>query len=110
MEIKITADEGWEAAVLVTDDNKRYRHVQAHTRGTSQALALAGAEWVLDALAKGREALVRVSPEAQTSVVFDTKEPIYSGFVRFSFSTEPGQWQVLAMPLAQTNPLSLGNA
>jgi hypothetical protein len=66
--------------------------VYCTTMGDTKALAFEGAEHVLNALAFGRTAAIRVRPEASSDTDFDTKETHHKGIVRFIYRLDAGEW------------------
>ena len=82
---------GWIADVWMTSTDTA-TNVTCNTWGDTKECALNGAKWVLDMFAKGRLAFIRTEPEANSEMDFDTKMTKHSGFTRFSFATEPGEW------------------
>ena len=51
-----------------------------------------GAEYILETFAKGRAAVIRAKPEAMSERDWDTQLMRHSGYVRFSYRLEPGEW------------------
>lgn len=88
---KIYSD-GWVATVFVSPPHDGFYPVYCRTSGDTQEKALEAAQYVLEAFALGREAFIRVKPEAHSDTDFDTKETYHRGFVRFSYKLEPGCW------------------
>lgn len=84
----------WVAAVSVSPniDEHGFVHAYARTSGTSEAEARSAAQYVLWALGFGRETFIRTRPEANSETDFRTKITRHSGFVRFSFKLERGEW------------------
>ena len=68
------------------------RNVEARVDGDSMGEAIAGAEYIMNALAKGKLAYIRVWPEADKWLDFDANRIDYRGYVRFSVSTREGEW------------------
>lgn len=93
MEVRISEDD-WCAELICSPQSHMagFMHCTAKVVGRTEAHALDGAKAVLDLFAKGREAFVRVAPEASTERDFDTKEVRYRGYVRFSVKLEAGEW------------------
>lgn len=90
----------WSAVVLVSDSpqpNDIY-HVMVKTLGETKEAALIGTQFVRDVFAKGRTAFMRVNPEADSDTDFDTRITRHTGFARFSFKIEAGEWQVVTDP------------
>jgi hypothetical protein len=85
---------GWTAKVLESENPSPdgMRHIYATIDGDSAALALFGAEHILNVYAKGRVAFIRVMPEVGVDRRFDSQIVRYLGFVRFSYRLEPGEW------------------
>jgi hypothetical protein len=91
--IKIHSDN-WVATVLsLSHPSEGFFHIYATTIGETKEDAFAGAEYVLNAFAFGRLALIRAKPEANSETDFDTKLTRHKGFVRFSYRLEAGEWQ-----------------
>lgn len=84
---------GWVATIVTGESFDGFYPVYVMTVGNTKEMALAGAVHVLNALAFGREALIRCEPEAFSEMDFDTKITNHGGFVRFSYKLEPGVWQ-----------------
>jgi hypothetical protein len=95
MEMRIAEDK-WTAEILFSPASalSAFMHCTARVKASTNDDALAGAQCVLDLFAKGRKTYLRVLPEANKETDFDTKETKIEGFVRFSFSLEPGEWMV----------------
>ena len=93
MKITIQA-HNWSAEVLHTDEHHpaEMMHVEVRTRAVSKEAALAAAVAVRDMFAKGRVAFIRVEPESESYVDFDTRPPVHIGYARFSYLPEPGDW------------------
>ncbi len=51
---------------------------------------------VLHGFADGRKAFIRRSPETRTETDWESRAVIHHGGVRFSFRTEPGDWEYSA--------------
>lgn len=51
------------------------------------------AEMVLNGFAGGKLTVIRAAPEAISETDFDTKETRHRGYVRFTFSDQPGEWR-----------------
>ncbi len=83
---------GWSAIAYVNEQPDGMLTAECHTKGDSQAEALFGANYVLNMLAKGRFAVVRIKPEAASEKDFDTRLTRYHGYVRFHYKLEPGEW------------------
>jgi hypothetical protein len=87
----------WTAVVEIVSGSsdgpvKIGRNVSGKVEADSEAEALEGAKFVLNSIATGKFAHIRCRPEADTWEIFDTKETIYRGYVRFSVFDEPGEW------------------
>jgi hypothetical protein len=94
MEVRF-ADDKWTAVVWLSPpriEMPGFIHCQAHVEAKTNDDALSGAQYVLNLFAQGRKTFVRVPPEANRETNFDTKEDRIQGYVRFSFSLEPGEW------------------
>ena len=106
VEINCTA----EVIFSPPSEMREYMHATAMVDGKPAEDALTGARIVLDLFAKGRNAFIRVQPEAASDTNFDTKETKHLGYVRFSFRLEAGHWNQAApsesLSLLQTPPLT----
>lgn len=72
-----------------------FYHVSCHTRGDSHDKATGIAMLVLNSLAGGKKAYIRVFPsESVSRTDYDTKITKYSSYARFSFSNEEGEWEI----------------
>lgn len=85
----------WRARVLIKPVDG-WTHIEASIIADDTGCAKAGINWVLNNFAFGREAVIRVE-ETDTHYNFDNgiKEPIYKGYVRFSYKLELGTWRRL---------------
>lgn len=87
--------EGWTARCFISKPDLAediMTNANVHTLGQDAERALYGAKHVLDLLAAGRLAYIRVKPEVQNDRRFDTQENLHRGYVRFSFTLTPGEW------------------
>ena len=91
MHIKVV-DTDWSAEAFLGELYSGYRSTEVMTTGNSEQAVLEAAQTVLEIFCKGRSTVIRVYPEADTYTDFDTKETKCGGYVRFSFSLEPGDW------------------
>src|ERR1700675_3131157 len=93
MEIRI-AEDRWTAEILFSPQSEidKLMHCSVIVVAKSQDDALAGAQYVLDLFAKGRDAWIRTVPEVVQETCFDTKETQIRGFVRSSFALKAGDW------------------
>ncbi len=84
----------WRAHISMHCDDVEPRifYVECHTLASSVDEAKSGAEFVLDAMASGKSAFIRVAPEADEYRQFDTGTTDYKGYVRFSYVNSPGEW------------------
>lgn len=83
---------GWVATILTNFPIDGWTHVYCTSIGESRGQALEACEWVLNSLAMGREAFIRVKPESSSDLDFDTKINHHRGIVRFSFKLTAGGW------------------
>jgi hypothetical protein len=90
--LKIYAND-WVATILCGGLDNGFQHIVCNTVGSSQAKALEAAEYVIKAFAAGRKAFIRAKPAARSETDFETREIRHEGYVRFSYSLEPGEWQ-----------------
>lgn len=93
----IVHSQGWTAKILESESPTPdgFWHVYATIDGDSAALALVGTEHILNVYAKGRMAFIRAMPEVGTDRSFDSQITRYTGFVRFSYKLESGEWTYL---------------
>ncbi len=89
-------EDRWQAEVLFSPASalSGVMHCTARVKAQTNDDALTGGQCVLDLFARGRKTFLRVLPEANREVNFETKESKIEGFVRFSFSLEPGEWMI----------------
>jgi hypothetical protein len=85
-----------------------WHHVNCPVHADSVAEAQAGAEFMLNALAGGKLAIIRSAPSAEECKEFDTKAVTYEGHVRFSFRDEPGKWKYPDPSIETAQFLGLG--
>lgn len=99
---KIVADR-WSATVLTGADIDGWRQVYCTTVGDTQGHALEAAEYVLNTLAAGRAAYIRVAPESASDLDFDSKITRHTGITRFHYRLDAGEWKdadpVMTIPL-----------
>ena len=98
---------GWVATILTNLPRDGWTQVYCTSIGDSQEHALEACEWVLNSFAAGREAFIRVKPEANSETNFDTKIESHRAIVRFGFRLNAGTWSYpddleLTLPLART--------
>jgi hypothetical protein len=91
--IKIYANN-WVATVLTSlhPNVDGFFNVYCTTEGTSWLDAVNAAIHVLNVFAHGREAWIRVEPEASSDTDCDTKIIHHRGIVRFAYKLQPGSW------------------
>ena len=83
---------GWVATILTNTPRDGWTHVYCTSIGESKDHALEACEWVLNSFAFGRETLIRVRPESNSDLDFDTKIIQHQGITRFSFKLALGAW------------------
>jgi hypothetical protein len=84
----------WRAQIFLSYGEGMH-HVYANVDGDSQNDALAGARYIYDAFPKEKMRWVRALPVANSEVDFDSKKPIHSGFVRFSYNDQDGPTKIV---------------
>lgn len=97
--IRKIRDESWEIAprFIVSQSPDGWFHIQCWAETTDLELSpekpiVQISETVLDRMAKGRSAFIRVRPELENFAEATGKKFIQS-YVRFSFIDKPGEWQ-----------------
>lgn len=99
----------WTIFTQISSDESGWHHVYANVKGTDVDEAKAGADYLLNALAEAKLAVIRVRPEASEEQDFDTKEYSYKGHVRFSYRDEPGEWKYSIPDSELPNMIGLGS-
>lgn len=77
----------------VSEVSDGYTQVVASLVGDSKDDCLLAAKLVLNHVAKGKDAIIREFPEADTQKDFASHRMIHRGYVRFYFRDQPGEWK-----------------
>jgi len=83
-------------------------HVSAVSEASTSHEALTSVQNIFDWIGSGKRRFVRVMPTAKSERLFEINEIKYQGHVRFSFSDEAGEDEMIAQECEQLVTFGIG--